>query len=75
MRREKLKMHALVEEIQALITIGVDPNVAATTVNDERSRRATLLVTQPGNYPVPVNSFHHRIFYMSLFYLRLMNLI
>ncbi len=45
----------LVEEIQALITIGVDPTVAATTVNNERSRRATPPVTQPGNNPVTVN--------------------
>mmetsp|Transcript_4967 Transcript_4967/g.7370 ORF Transcript_4967/g.7370 Transcript_4967/m.7370 type:complete len:206 (-) Transcript_4967:512-1129(-) len=31
---------SLVEEIQLLINLGVDPTVAATTVNNERTRRA-----------------------------------
>jgi len=38
----------LVEEIQLLINLGVDPTVAATTVNNERTRRATP-PAQPGN--------------------------
>ena len=39
----------LVEEIQLLINLGVDPTVAATTVNNERTRRSPPAV-QPGNY-------------------------
>jgi len=44
----------LVEEIQLLINLGVDPTVAATTVNNERTRRSPPAV-QPGNYLHPVN--------------------
>ena len=39
----------LVEEIQLLINLGVDPTVAATTVNNERTRRSPP-AAQPGNY-------------------------
>ena len=62
----------LVEEIQLLINLGVDPTVAATTVNNERARRSPP-AAQPGNYLILLSDFH-RIFYVSVFYLRLMNL-
>jgi hypothetical protein len=39
----------LVEEIQLLINLGVDPTVAATTVNSERARRSPP-AAQPGYY-------------------------
>ena len=52
-KREKLKKFmaelTLVEEIQLLINLGVDPTVAATTVNNERTRRSPP-AAQPGNY-------------------------
>ena len=38
---------SLFEEIQSLINIGVDPTVAATTVNNERTRRAPPAGSNP----------------------------
>ena len=59
----------LVEEIQLLINLGVDPTVAATTVNNERTRRSPPAV-QPGNYLILriLLYYLHRIFYTSVFY-------
>ena len=51
---------SLLEEIQLLINIGVDPTVAATTVNNERTRRAPPA-------PVPAGSNHVITFSASFF--------